>query len=95
MFLKVVQQLLDEVVSVGKGFVKAGGSKNSMKAHRESKDNYKDEESMKNGSDITTVERQELHMKEAKLVNMSMLDEVRVFDNFLLFINKILFFKIY
>ncbi|KAM0939762.1 putative transcription factor Homeodomain-TALE-BEL family [Dioscorea sansibarensis] len=82
-FLKVAQQLLDEVVSVGKGFVKddiggamvkGGGSKSSMKAHRESEDNCEGGASTKRGSDLTTAERQELQMKKAKLV--SMLDEV-------------------
>ncbi|KAJ0976668.1 hypothetical protein J5N97_012142 [Dioscorea zingiberensis] len=79
-FLKVTQQLLDEVVSVGKGAkadtaMKAGSSsKVLMKAHRESEGNCEGETSTKRVSDLTTAERQELQMKKAKLV--SMLDEV-------------------
>ncbi|KAL2554215.1 BEL1-like homeodomain protein 1 [Forsythia ovata] len=76
-YLKAVQELLDEVVNVGKevksatesGKVAVGESSavaNSVGGGGET--------SGKRGAELTTAERQEIQMKKAKLVNM--LDEV-------------------
>ncbi|KAJ0973342.1 hypothetical protein J5N97_021301 [Dioscorea zingiberensis] len=83
-YLKVAQQLLDEVANLGKGTVERdqivkGGSSNS-KSPKNKSSNYRDSEegetsvAVKRGVDLTTVEKQELQMKKAKLVTM--LDEV-------------------
>ncbi|KAI3898459.1 hypothetical protein MKX03_001357, partial [Papaver bracteatum] len=86
-YLKVAQQLLDEVANVGNGITTelSKGSKSQVKISRgESSTSMTGEgssmgggggesSSMKKGSDLTTAERQEFQMKKAKLV--SMLDE--------------------
>ncbi|KAF8396365.1 hypothetical protein HHK36_017982 [Tetracentron sinense] len=80
-YLKAAQQLLDEVVNVGKGIKTESpkGVKGQTKMSRESTaatgeaSNGGDSNS-KRGAELTTTERQELQMKKAKLINM--LDEV-------------------
>lgn len=70
-YLKLAQQLLDEVVSVGKGIrdglLKGLDSTSQMKSDRV-------DENGKQSVELTTAERQDLQIKKAKLVNM--LDEV-------------------
>ncbi|KAI3918025.1 hypothetical protein MKW92_011965 [Papaver armeniacum] len=89
-YLKVAQQLLDEVANVGNGIKTelSKGSKSQVKISRgESSTSMTGGEgssmggggggessSMRKGSELTTAERQEFQMKKAKLV--SMLDEV-------------------
>ncbi|KAB1216251.1 BEL1-like homeodomain protein 1 [Morella rubra] len=80
-YLKAAQELLDEVVNVGKGFKVDSGevtkAKMKMKMKNESRSVVGDgagESSTKQGAELTTAQRQELQMKKAKLV--SMLDEV-------------------
>ncbi|KAE8682463.1 BEL1-like homeodomain protein 10 [Hibiscus syriacus] len=80
---KIKQELLDEVVNVGHGS-KTGpseGTKEKIKVNKESKDDVTGGEGSsackngdKPGPELTTVQRQELQMKTAKLVTM--LDEV-------------------
>ncbi|KAJ6852867.1 BEL1-like homeodomain protein 1 [Iris pallida] len=79
MYLKAAQQLLDEVVNVGKGEAKTtkgkDAAKNGMKDDKDAEGTGEDGDSGgKRGAELTTAERQELQMKKAKLVNM--LDEV-------------------
>ncbi|XP_071910761.1 BEL1-like homeodomain protein 1 [Coffea arabica] len=85
-YLKAAQELLDEVVNVGKG-VKSGaatakgangqakeiGESSEMTATAGEGQNGR-ENSAKRSAELTTAERQEIQMKKAKLVNM--LDEV-------------------
>ncbi|THU53904.1 hypothetical protein C4D60_Mb10t19290 [Musa balbisiana] len=82
-YLKAAQQLLDEVVNVGKGIkdeaAKGTPSKNPADSSNvELKDpgagTSEGNTSAKRGADLTTAERQELQMKKAKLINM--LEEV-------------------
>ncbi|XP_010263012.1 PREDICTED: BEL1-like homeodomain protein 1 [Nelumbo nucifera] len=80
-YLKAAQQLLDEVVNVGKGIKteSAKGSKGLSKLSRDSNAGSGEvsnagETSTKPAVEFTTAERQELQMRKAKLV--SMLDEV-------------------
>ncbi|KAI3984907.1 hypothetical protein MKX01_004675 [Papaver californicum] len=86
-YLKVAQQLLDEVANVGNGIktelskgsksqvkISRGESSTSMTGEGSSMGGGGESSSMRKGSDLTTAERQELQMKKAKLV--SMLDEV-------------------
>ncbi|OVA07153.1 Homeobox domain [Macleaya cordata] len=83
-YLKVAQQLLDEVVNVGNGIkteLSKGNNKGQInKMNRESSSmtgegsSIGGESSVRRGTELTTAERQELQMKKAKLV--SMLDEV-------------------
>ncbi|KAK8641327.1 hypothetical protein V6N13_010739 [Hibiscus sabdariffa] len=82
-YLRAAQELLDEVVKVGLG-LKTDSSewtKEKIKVNKESKDDVTGGEGSsirengdKPGPELTTVQRQELQMKKAKLV--SMLDEV-------------------
>lgn len=83
-YLKAAQELLDEVVNVGKGAkTTAESSKGPQKSTGDSAaaaasgDGAQSggESSAKRGAELTTAERQEIQMKKAKLVNM--LDEVR------------------
>ncbi|WOL11212.1 hypothetical protein Cni_G19974 [Canna indica] len=83
-FLKAAQQLLDEVVNVGKEIkeepAKGASSKNPADSgNMESKGTgtataEETNGNAKRGADLTTAERQELQMKKAKLINM--LEEV-------------------
>ncbi|ERN16094.1 hypothetical protein AMTRI_Chr11g152230 [Amborella trichopoda] len=76
-YLKAAQELLDEVVSVGKGVKTDSGKreKSQVKIGREmAVEGSGAESSGKKGSELSTVERQEVQMKKAKLV--AMLDEV-------------------
>ncbi|KAM0940424.1 putative transcription factor Homeodomain-TALE-BEL family [Dioscorea sansibarensis] len=82
-YLKVAQQLLDEVASVGNyGLVegddqtvkKSSSSKVSGYSRDQSDKKEEGETSVKRAVDLTTVEKQDLQMKKAKLVTM--LDEV-------------------
>ncbi|KAK7324831.1 hypothetical protein VNO77_28703 [Canavalia gladiata] len=82
-YLKAAQELLDEVVNVGKGiekFVEGGNNKEKMKANRESitsgagGDGSSENSAGKQVVELSTAQRQELQMKKSKLV--SMLDEV-------------------
>lgn len=78
-YLKAAQQLLDEVVSVGKDFKSDSnkGSKGQLKGNRDSpaaEASSGGEINGKRAAELTTAERQELQMKKAKLI--SMLDEV-------------------
>ncbi|KAI7992354.1 BEL1-like homeodomain protein 1 [Camellia lanceoleosa] len=82
-YLKAAQQVLDEVVNVGKEIkLDTGeGSKEKMKMKRESTvvtggcdGSTGGESSVKSVAELTAAQRQEIQMKKAKLVNM--LDEV-------------------
>ncbi|XP_077235614.1 BEL1-like homeodomain protein 1 [Tasmannia lanceolata] len=78
-YLKAAQNLLDEVVSVGKGINSelGKGNKGQMKMNKEhnlTEVSGGGETSTKRGAELTTAERQELQMKKGKLVGM--LDEV-------------------
>jgi len=72
-YLRFAQQLLDEVVSVWKGI--RDGSAKDVDPKKSNGDGDHVDESAKQRVELTTVERQELQMKKAKLVNM--LDEVK------------------
>ncbi|KAL3532171.1 hypothetical protein ACH5RR_005692 [Cinchona calisaya] len=82
-YLKAAQELLDEVVNVGKeasakGVNHNGQSKNigessGIPAAGDGQ-NGRENSASKRGSELTTAEKQEIQMKKAKLVNM--LDEV-------------------
>ncbi|CAA2954857.1 BEL1-like homeodomain 1 [Olea europaea subsp. europaea] len=80
-YLKAAQQLLDELVVLGKGTktdeVVAGEAAEKRKITREST-GVKAEAFGTNGceTELTTAQRQELQMKKAKLINM--LDEVEL-----------------
>ncbi|KAA8544353.1 hypothetical protein F0562_022379 [Nyssa sinensis] len=78
-YLKVAQQLLDEVVDVGKAMDTVDGTKEKAKTKKESiavtgEGSSGSKSSMKCGAELTTAHRQELQMKKTKLLNM--LDEV-------------------
>ncbi|CAI9765912.1 unnamed protein product [Fraxinus pennsylvanica] len=83
-YLKAAQEILDEVVSVGKGVIKSasesaknpnGQAKNIGELPPAAGDGQNGgETSAKRDADLTTAERQEIQMKKAKLLNM--LDEV-------------------
>ncbi|XVE59657.1 hypothetical protein DITRI_Ditri05aG0063600 [Diplodiscus trichospermus] len=81
-YLKAAQELLDEVVNVGKGMKTdvSEGTKEKIKMNKESVAAVTEEGSSarengaKRGAELTTAQRQELQMRKAKLV--SMLDEV-------------------
>ncbi|KAI4334178.1 hypothetical protein L6164_018898 [Bauhinia variegata] len=84
-YLKAAQELLDEVVNVGKGISKADlmecAIKEKMKANKESSSGIGegssgggDQNNGKQGAELSTAQRQELQLKKSKLV--SMLDEV-------------------
>ena len=79
-YLKVAQDLLDEVVSVGKNIKlsEVGGAKEKHKLENElislASDDIESNTQKNSGVELTTAQRQELQMKKAKLV--SMLDEV-------------------
>ncbi|XP_068658793.1 BEL1-like homeodomain protein 1 [Aristolochia californica] len=76
-YLKAAQQLLDEVVNVGKGIKddKMKANKGHVKANKEpAPENSGGETSARRSVELTTAERQELQMKKAKLLGM--LDEV-------------------
>lgn len=80
-YLKAAQELLDEVVNVGKGAKTAAeSSKGQPKSTGDSAAAASGgggaDSSAKRGAELTTAERQEIQMKKAKLVNM--LDEVRL-----------------
>ncbi|URE13496.1 POX [Musa troglodytarum] len=66
-FLKAAQQLLDEVVDVGKG-IKDEAAKGPKSKNTELKG--EETTSTKQRADLTTAERQELQMKKAKLISM-------------------------
>lgn len=83
-YLRAAQELLDEVVKVG-NVIKTDSieeGKENMKFSRESnlaatgEESNGGESSTKPAAELTTAQRQELHIKKAKLV--SMLDEVRI-----------------
>lgn len=82
-YLKAAQELLDEVVSVGKGACGESSKKNEekslMKNSKELDVNGEGESSGKRETEPTTAERQELQMKKAKLVGM--LGEVSIGSN--------------
>ncbi|CAK7332025.1 unnamed protein product [Dovyalis caffra] len=85
-YLRATQELLDEVVNVGKDLIRSGlieGTKEKVKMTRESITGDGSSGSggaggetstAKRGAELTAAHRQELQMKKAKLVNM--LDEV-------------------
>ncbi|RDX67335.1 BEL1-like homeodomain protein 1, partial [Mucuna pruriens] len=82
-YLKATQELLDEVVNVGKGIYKGeesmeGAKKEKMKGNIESTsgvvDGGENNNGSKQGGELSTAQRQELQMKKSKLVNM--LEEV-------------------
>ncbi|XP_057778030.1 BEL1-like homeodomain protein 1 [Salvia miltiorrhiza] len=85
-YLKAAQELLDEVVNVGKGVKTAAesGKAGTNGAAKSSGDSAAAagsgdgqsgaDSSAKRGAELSTAERQEIQMKKAKLVNM--LDEV-------------------
>ncbi|KAH6762136.1 hypothetical protein C2S52_019569 [Perilla frutescens var. hirtella] len=81
-YLKAAQELLDEVVNVGKGG-KTGAESSKAAAQKSAADSTAaasgdgqsgGDSSAKRGAELSTAERQEIQMKKAKLVNM--LDEV-------------------
>ncbi|XP_047977866.1 BEL1-like homeodomain protein 1 [Salvia hispanica] len=79
-YLKAAQEILDEVVNVGKGGKAAAAesskpAKSSGDSAAASGDGQSGgDSSAKRGAELSTAERQEIQMKKAKLVNM--LDEV-------------------
>lgn len=84
-YLKATQEILEEVVNVGKGVLKSSDQKNLKtpvigdggSPSPVTGEGLKDESGGKSGvhgAELTTAERQEIQMKKAKLVNM--LDEV-------------------
>ncbi|XVE79164.1 hypothetical protein DITRI_Ditri14bG0036000 [Diplodiscus trichospermus] len=81
-YLRAAQELLDEVVNVGKGIKTEvpEGTKEKIKMNKESvaavteEGSSAGENGTKRGAELTTAQRQELQMKKAKLV--SMFDEV-------------------
>ncbi|GAA0183640.1 homeodomain transcription factor [Lithospermum erythrorhizon] len=83
-YLKAAQEVLDEVVNVGKGVKNESGKRYNFQIRNigESSSMVRAEDSNGNGdennrsscAELTTAERQEIQMKKAKLVNM--LDEV-------------------
>ncbi|KAA3458637.1 BEL1-like homeodomain protein 1 [Gossypium australe] len=75
-YLRAAQELLDEVVNVGKVIKPEGseGTKEKIKADKEPVGSSAGGDGAQRGPDLTTAQRQELQMKKAKLV--SMLDEV-------------------
>ncbi|XP_058087393.1 BEL1-like homeodomain protein 1 [Magnolia sinica] len=84
-YLKAAQQLLDEVVSVGKGIkgetnkaskgqMKAGKDPKTVAAAMDASGGGGETSVKRSAAELTTAERQELQMKKAKLVGM--LDEV-------------------
>lgn len=86
-YLKAAQELLDEVVNVGKGGAKSAtesskaqpkniGDSSTAAAGASGDGQSGGEGSGKRGAELTTAERQEIQMKKAKLVNM--LDEVSI-----------------
>lgn len=77
-YLRAAQELLDEVVNVGKVIKPEAseGTKESLKADKEPVGSTADEDAAQRGPELTTAQRQELQMKKAKLD--SMLDEVRL-----------------
>uniref|UniRef100_A0A1D1YUH1 BEL1-like homeodomain protein 1 n=1 Tax=Anthurium amnicola TaxID=1678845 RepID=A0A1D1YUH1_9ARAE len=75
-YLRAAQQLLDEVVNVGKG-IKDESPRSARALSRPNKEPEEascEEACSKRAAELTTAERQELQMKKAKLVTM--LDEV-------------------
>ncbi|CAJ1956223.1 unnamed protein product [Sphenostylis stenocarpa] len=83
-YLKAAQELLDEVVNVGKGIYKEEKFSEKVKANRESTNSGAGDGSSGGGEnsagkqvvELSTTQRQELQMKKSKLV--SMLDEVMI-----------------
>ncbi|KAL1545649.1 BEL1-like homeodomain protein 1 [Salvia divinorum] len=78
-YLKAAQEVLDEVVNVGKGGKTAAEPSKAAKSSGDSAAASGDgqsggDSSAKRGAELSTAERQEIQMKKAKLVNM--LDEV-------------------
>ncbi|QCE09507.1 BEL1-like homeodomain protein 1 [Vigna unguiculata] len=83
-YLKAAQELLDEVVNVGKGIYKEEKFSEKVKASRESNNSGAgggdgssgggENSAGKQVVELSTAQRQELQMKKSKLVNM--LDEV-------------------
>lgn len=81
-YLKATQELLDEVVNVGKGIYKDEKFSEKVKANKESTNSGAGAGSSGGGEnsagkqmvELSTAQRQELQMKKSKLVNM--LDEV-------------------
>ncbi|XP_017407810.1 BEL1-like homeodomain protein 1 isoform X1 [Vigna angularis] len=83
-YLKAAQELLDEVVNVGKGIYKEEKFSEKVKANRESTNSGAgggdgssgggENSAGKQVVELSTAQRQELQMKKSKLVNM--LDEV-------------------
>ncbi|KAL6521194.1 hypothetical protein OROGR_017763 [Orobanche gracilis] len=78
-YLKAAQELLDEVVNVGRGAVKRGpescrGQPKYVGDNSTAPEIASGEFSAKRTAQLTTTERMEIQMKKAKLVNM--LDEV-------------------
>ncbi|RWW29086.1 hypothetical protein BHE74_00005324 [Ensete ventricosum] len=68
-YLKAAQQLLDEVVDVGKG-IKDAAAKGPKSKNTEPKGEETTTTSTKQRADLTTAERQELQKKKAKLISM-------------------------
>jgi hypothetical protein len=97
-YLKAAQEVLDEVVNVGKGIKVEGTKEKIMKMNKESKGMIGDfpgegsSSSTKQATELTTAQRQELQMKKAKLV--SMLDEVHIILFSLFFFSFFFFFKL-
>lgn len=84
-YMKVAQELLDEVVNVDKGIIKGesveGGNSNNNKEKRKaniesSSSGGRENNGGKQVAELSTAQRQELQMKKSKLV--SMLDEVEL-----------------
>ncbi|KAE8735586.1 BEL1-like homeodomain protein 7 [Hibiscus syriacus] len=78
-YLRAAQELLDEVVNVGKGKKTdvSEGTREKIKMNKESvaaEASSAAEDGTKCGAELTTSQRQELQMKKAKQINM--LDEV-------------------
>lgn len=83
-YLKATHELLEEVVSVGKGVFKSsdqstknlitGGSGGGNRSPAQTSGDNETSSKRVGGAELSTAERQEVQMKKAKLVNM--LDEV-------------------
>ena len=99
-YLKVAQELLDEVVNVDKGIIKGesmeGGNSNKNKEKRKvniesSSSGGRENDGGKQVAELSTAQRQELQMKKSKLV--SMLDEVRLYMHVIINFPQILGFQ--
>ncbi|XP_031477680.1 BEL1-like homeodomain protein 1 [Nymphaea colorata] len=72
-YLKAAQQLLDEVVNVGRGMKSQGDAKSTEKEGKTKKEPTAEDRGdvgSNQGSELSAADRQELQMKKAKLITM-------------------------